>query len=142
MSWYYCFDDYALSCWLKYGVLGFSPEQICSKILLGLIAYDRKNNTEYYKTLRTFYNNKFSYTHAAGNLYIHRTTLIKRIERIVELTGLDLDDSDVNLYLELSFRYLDKSMRKRPWAYCLPYPKKSPATYGGGLLDIGCYQPA
>ncbi len=109
MCWYYCFDDYALSCWLKFGVLSFTPEQICSRSLLSLIAYDKDNNSEYYKTLRTFYNNRFSYTHAAGNLYIHRTTLIKRIERIVELTGLDLDDPDENLYLEMSFRYLDKT---------------------------------
>jgi hypothetical protein len=108
MCWYYCFDDYALSCWLNYGVLSFTPEQICSKILIDLIACDRDNNTEYYKTLRTFYNNKFSFTHAAESLYIHRTTLIKRIERIVELTKLNLDDPDGNLYIELSFRYLDK----------------------------------
>ena len=108
MSWYYRFDDYALLCLLKYGTMNFTPEQICSPALLTLSEYDRENGTEYYKTLRTFYNNKYSYTHAAENLYIHRTTLLKRIERIVDLTGVDLDDSDVNLYIELSFRYLDK----------------------------------
>ena len=66
------------------------------------------NGTEYYKTLRTFFNNKYSYTHASEDLFIHRTTLLKRIERIVDLTGINLDDPDANLYLELSFRYLDK----------------------------------
>lgn len=108
MCWYYCFDDYALFCWLNYGIMNFAPEQICSPVLLSLIAYDKANNTEYYKTLRTFYNKKFSYTHAAEDLYIHRTTLIKRVERIVELTGAVLDNPDDNLYNELSFRYLDK----------------------------------
>lgn len=108
MCWYYSFDDYALLCWLNFGILNFTPEQLCSKVLLDLIDYDHDNNTEYYKTLRTFYNKKFSFTHAADDLYIHRTTLIKRIERIVELTKINLDDPDDNLYIAMSFRYLDK----------------------------------
>lgn len=109
MCWYYCFDDYALLCWLNYGILNFTTEQICSRVLLDLMDYDRDNNTEYYKTLRTFYNKKFSFTHAADDLYIHRTTLIKRIERIVELTKINLEDPDENLYIALSFRFLDKT---------------------------------
>jgi hypothetical protein len=108
--WYYRFDDYALSCWLKFGTLGFTPQQICSRVLLELLDYDRENNTEYYKTLRTFFNNKYSYTHAADDLYIHRTTLIKRIERIAELTHVNLDDPDSNLYIALSFRLIDKTL--------------------------------
>ncbi len=107
MYWYYRFDDYVLLHLLKFGTQNFTPEQICSKVLLNLYEYDQNNNTEFYKTLRTFYRNKFNYTHAAESLYIHRTTLIKRIERIARLTGVDLDDSDENLYIELSFRYLD-----------------------------------
>lgn len=108
MCWYYCFDDYALQCWINYGTMNFTQEQLCSKVLLDLLAYDKANNTEYYKTLRTFCNRKFSYTHAADDLYIHRTTLIKRIERIIELTDVDLENPDQNLYIALSFRYLDK----------------------------------
>ena len=108
MYWYYRFDDYVLTYLLKFGTRDFLPEQICSRPLLYLIKYDRENNTEYYKTLRTYFNSKYSYTHASETLYIHRTTLIKRIEKIVELTKIDLDDLDENLYLELSFRYLDK----------------------------------
>ena len=111
MYWYYRFDDYVLLCLLKLGTMNFTPEQVCSNALLDLIKYDQDNNTEYYKTLRTFYHNKFNYTHAAESLYIHRTTLIKRIERIVQLTQLNLEDPDGNLYIELSFRYLDKVMR-------------------------------
>jgi hypothetical protein len=111
MCWYYRFDDYALACWMKYGTFGFTQEQICCRILLELLVYDRENNTEYYKTLRTFFNNKYSYTHAADELYIHRTTLIKRVERIMELTRINLDDPELNLYIALSFRYIDKTRR-------------------------------
>ena len=120
MYWCYRFDDYALLCLLKYGTINFTPEQICSPALLTLSDYDRENGTEYYKTLRTFFNNKYSYTHAAESLFIHRTTLLKRIERIVDLTGVDLDDPDVNLYIELSFRYLDKLINPSAQNYMKP----------------------
>ena len=96
---------------LKHGLMDFTPEQVCSHVLLDLIKYDTDNNTEYYKTLQTLFHHKFNYTHAAENLYIHRTTLIKRIERITQLTELNLDNPDENLYIELSFRYLDKVLQ-------------------------------
>ena len=43
---------------------------------------------------------------AAEKLYIHRSTFINRMERILELTHLNLADYDTRLYLELSFRLL------------------------------------
>ena len=45
---------------------------------------------------------------AANRLYIHRSTFINRMERIQELTRLNLDDYDTRLYLELSFRLLQE----------------------------------
>lgn len=45
---------------------------------------------------------------AANQLYIHRSTFINRMERIQELTRLNLDDYDTRLYLELSFRLLQE----------------------------------
>ena len=90
--------------------MSFAPEQLCSRVLLELLAYDRVNNTEYYKTLQTFFDRRFSFTHTAEALYIHRTTLIKRIERIEELTNVNLDDRAERLYIELSFHYLDETM--------------------------------
>ena len=43
---------------------------------------------------------------AANKLYIHRSTFINRMERITELTRLNLENYDTRLYLELSFRLL------------------------------------
>ncbi|MBR3245903.1 MAG: helix-turn-helix domain-containing protein [Lachnospiraceae bacterium] len=45
---------------------------------------------------------------AAEALFIHRTTLFRRMNQIKELTGLDLDDSDLMLELQLSYRILDR----------------------------------
>jgi DNA-binding PucR family transcriptional regulator len=34
-------------------------------------------------------------------MHIHRTTLYYRLDRIREITGLDIDDGDVRLHLHL-----------------------------------------
>ena len=44
---------------------------------------------------------------AAKILYLHRGTLTYRLNKIHELTGLDLNDRDTVLYLDLSFRIVD-----------------------------------
>ena len=38
---------------------------------------------------------------AAKALHIHRTTLYYRLDRVREITGLDLDDGDVRMALQL-----------------------------------------
>ena len=50
---------------------------------------------------------------AAEELHIHRATLYRRLERIAELTGLDLDDGDDRLlaHLGLRLRRLSRLMR-------------------------------
>ena len=43
-------------------------------------------------------------TRAAENLYIHRTTFCRRMDHIRKLTGLELEDPDTVLTLQLSCR--------------------------------------
>ena len=39
-----------------------------------------------------------------NELFIHRSTLIYRIKKIEELTGVDLNDPDTRLYIQISIR--------------------------------------
>jgi hypothetical protein len=45
---------------------------------------------------------------AADRLYLHRNSMLYRLARITELTGLDLKDPRVRLALELGLLVLDK----------------------------------
>lgn len=45
---------------------------------------------------------------AAEKLYIHRTTFCRRMDKIRELTGIDLDHADTILLLQLSFSLEEK----------------------------------
>jgi carbohydrate diacid regulator len=47
-------------------------------------------NEEMQKTVEKFFENSLNLSEAARNLYIHRNTLIYRLEKIQKITGLDL----------------------------------------------------
>ena len=68
-----------------------------------LAEYDAAHDTSLTETLRVFLQENCSYTAAARALYIHRSTLIYRMERIAELTQADLTDPEERFLLQLSF---------------------------------------
>jgi Regulator of polyketide synthase expression len=104
--WYYKFDDYVLSYILAKGMGAFEPAQICSEKLLALKNYDLKSNTEYCRTLFVYIQCKFNSTEAARKLIIQRSSFNYRLERIKEISNIDLDSNDDILYLALSFKLL------------------------------------
>ncbi|MBO4446075.1 MAG: helix-turn-helix domain-containing protein [Clostridia bacterium] len=107
-KWYFRFRDYALDYMYDCVMTDLSYDQLISENVRKLIDYDKKNNTEYLKTLRCYIENNCNSTHTAEELFIHRTTLIRRIERITELCDIDFDDPDEKMYLALSFLILHK----------------------------------
>jgi purine catabolism regulator len=72
--------------------------------MLGRLArYDREKKTELIPTLDAFLcaNNA---TEVAARLSLHRNSLLYRLRRIREITGLDLDDAETRLALHLALR--------------------------------------
>ena len=68
---------------------------------------DREKNTDYYHTLRVYLENERSIPRTSEALIIHRTTLQYRLEKIEQLTRLNLDSEDVRIYLMLSYKILN-----------------------------------
>ncbi len=66
--------------------------------------YDAEHKSELYNTLKAFLEYERNYTETAKMLSIHRSTLIYRLERIIAITALDLDNPDVRFHLLLSFK--------------------------------------
>ena len=77
--------------------------------LLTILRYDRKNDTQYFNTLRSYLINERNIPKTANALIIHRTTLTYRLQKINELFSLNLDDAYQRLYLLMSFFLLDSN---------------------------------
>lgn len=69
-----------------------------------LIEYDRTQRTNLLETLATYFAHKGNLTQTAEALCIHRNTLLYRMERIREISGLDLDNPETRLGVELALR--------------------------------------
>jgi purine catabolism regulator len=69
-----------------------------------LAAYDEKKSGELLQTLQAYFAAQNSPTEAARLLHLHRNTMLYRLSRIQQLTGLDLQDADTCLALHLALR--------------------------------------
>lgn len=84
----------------------------CHPALHILAAYDVENGSQLHDTLRSLAANGFNSSTTATELFLHRNTLAYRKQKIVSLTGLDLDDFNTQFMLKYSFmieQYLQKS---------------------------------
>ena len=83
------------------------PGQLLSSpILLRLQDYDLKNHTDYVHTLEVFLENNLNAVQTAKDLFIHRATIVYRLERIKEIGQTDLRNKNDLLHLHLSFELI------------------------------------
>ena len=69
-----------------------------------LVEHDRSKRSELVRTLAGFFAANGNLARAAQELDVHRNTLVYRLERIADLTKLDLDDADNRLILHLALK--------------------------------------
>lgn len=79
-----------------------------SPIIERLQRHDQLNQTSYVKTLQQYLNNNMNTLKTAKDLFIHRATMIYRIERIKEIGKTDLVDKDEVLHLFLTLRMIQE----------------------------------
>ena len=71
-----------------------------------LSASDKKNDTEYLPTLRNYLNQMKDSSRTCRIMNIHRNTLLYRLDRIRQLTGIDLDDVNTCTHILISFHLI------------------------------------
>lgn len=85
------------------------PRDFCPDEIAEIRQYDKTNNTELLLTLEKYLYYVDDPVSAAKSLNIHRNTLLYRINKIKELTGLNLSSGDerfkIQLYLKISQYY-------------------------------------
>jgi DNA-binding PucR family transcriptional regulator len=81
-------------------------QDFCHPASLFLQKYDAENGTSLIDTLDKYLIHVNDPVAAAEALFIHRNTLLYRINKIKELTGLDLNNGDTRLKVQLSLKFL------------------------------------
>ena len=80
---------------------------LCHERLLFLQEHDDSSGSDYMRTLRCYLDNHCNVVQTARELFIHRSTLLYRLEKIKEILESDFSSPDEILYLMLSFRFID-----------------------------------
>lgn len=66
-----------------------------------LAEYDRERGGDLIRTLQAFFESNGTVSRAAERLYLHRNSLIYRLDRIEAITGLELKAPETKLALQL-----------------------------------------
>jgi sugar diacid utilization regulator len=85
--------------------------------LEGLAVHDAECGTKFVETVHEYLQQHGNRERASARLHIHRNTLRQRIERIRELSGIDLEQTDVLFDLQIAlgivrFRELQQAVRE------------------------------
>jgi purine catabolism regulator len=77
-------------------------------LVLPLADYDLKRGSDLVKTLTVYFDTGTNASETADRLFLHRNSLLYRLERIQELTGLDLKEPEARLALQLGLLAIRK----------------------------------
>lgn len=105
------FREWIVDYILEYGQTEIPYRHLISPVLETLKKYDGQQATEYYKTLSFFLEEGGNVAAAAARLFIHRTTMNYRINKIADITGVNLENHNERMYLTLSY-LMERNMER------------------------------
>ncbi len=79
-------------------------ENFSAQIIAPLAKYDEEHRGSLVQTLEAYFNHHGNISRTAESLFVHRNTLLYRMDRIQELTGQDLNNANMRLALHLSLK--------------------------------------
>ena len=102
MYWCYRFDDYALEWIVSHGVEGVPSEYVAHASVVALKYFDSTHGTELLKSLAVYMRCRYNVTAAANELFVARSTLLNRLERIDAIAHINFDNILERIYVSLS----------------------------------------
>ena len=105
--WHYEFHDYIMEYLLENMLREYPEKSIVHPGLYILEKYDAEKEANLYQTLKVYLESGCNATRAAENLFIHRSSLMKRLDKIRSLTGINTGKAKDRLYVEISLRLIE-----------------------------------
>jgi PucR family transcriptional regulator, purine catabolism regulatory protein len=109
------FEDHSVYHFLDTNIKDLELEAFFMKSLGTIYEHDRLHGTSYILTLENFFSNNLNISETAKAMFLHRNTLIYRIDKIKEILNSDLKNSEELLQLQLAlkiFRLLNKNFQQ------------------------------
>ena len=88
---------------MSYILNEMNPERFCPKALVSLA----RSEPELYRSLDAYLKANCNSSMASKALSLQRNSFVYRLEKIKRLLGMDLEDPDVRLLLNISFKLID-----------------------------------
>lgn len=107
--WSYRFEDYQMDFVLENALEKLPASLLCSPEILRLREYDATHTAELSWTLKIYLEQDRNLARTAEILQIHRSTLLYRIGRIKEMTGLELEEPREKFRLLLSYYLIEQN---------------------------------
>ncbi|MGV8984136.1 PucR family transcriptional regulator [Clostridium sp.] len=101
------YDDLGLYRILAFEGLQGELIEFCSHTIKPLIEYDKENNSELVKTLKTYFECDGNKKKTSKKMYMHYNTIIYRLQKINDITGLDLENWENRLNLEIALKAMN-----------------------------------
>lgn len=98
------YDELGIFKILSQEFLNDELEDFYETTLKKLVDYDKQKSTDLVKTLESYFLNNGNLTRISEELYTHYNTILYRIKRIEEITGVDLNNSVERLNLEIAIK--------------------------------------
>lgn len=108
----YAFEVFRIYIYFANAHSSLDTTTYCHKALKIIRSFDDDNGTDLFRTLNVFLTHMGNLKKASETLCIHRNTMRNRIEKIIDLTNLDLEDGNVYFDLVFSFRLLEYESHK------------------------------
>lgn len=106
-SRYLRYDDYRAAHLLEAASQTLPLEHFLSSRYLRLLRYDQENGTDLCTLLKCHLSTMMRVSDTARKLFLHRNTVLNRLQKIEEIIGADLFDECVLSELQLSFLVAD-----------------------------------
>lgn len=102
----YFFSQYSLPVMLKLCSQEIDLRVFCMQEALIIYDYDKINGSEFFRSLYVYLKHNRSLASAAAELKIHRNTLLYRLGRVTDISGLDPSSDALLMPMILSYEIL------------------------------------
>lgn len=107
--WTHKFNDCILDYFLKKCTEDLPAHMVYHEDLVKLVDYDSTHSSELFVSLRNYIFNNRNAAFTAQKMFIHRMTLLYRLDKIKKLTDLQWEKTEDYLYLLISFLLYEDS---------------------------------